>query len=238
MAKELPYFKFEPNQWENGNIQMLSREDKGLFIDICSMYWSRLGDVPFKLVIQKLCGGNAVALNSLCDEKIIEVIEGNIYIKFLSEQLSEFDDVSKQNSKNAKDGWEKRRKQKEESDRNATALNPQSESDAIREDNIKKDKKNNIDERKLKFASTLKPFLEIYGKDLINEFYKYWTEPNKSNTKFKQELEKTWSLERRLETWAKNDTNFNKQKNGKPNVTTTEQFKDLVKSIRNTGDRI
>ena len=83
MAKELPYFKFEPNQWENGNIQMLSREDKGLFIDLCSMYWSRLGDVPFKLVIQKLCGGNAVALNSLCDEKIIEVIEGNIYIKFL-----------------------------------------------------------------------------------------------------------------------------------------------------------
>ncbi len=33
MAKELPYFKFEPNAWENGNIQMLSREDKGLFID-------------------------------------------------------------------------------------------------------------------------------------------------------------------------------------------------------------
>jgi len=238
MAKELPYFKFEPNQWENGNIQMLSREDKGLFIDLCSMYWSRLGDVPFKLVIQKLCGGNAVALNSLCDEKIIEVIEGNIYIKFLSEQLSEFDDVSKQNSKNAKDGWEKRRKQKEESDRNATALNPQSESDAIREDNIKKDKKNNIDERKLKFASTLKPFLEIYGKDLINEFYKYWTEPNKSNTKFKQELEKTWSLERRLETWVKNDTNFNKQKNGKQNITNTDEFKDLVKSIRITGNRI
>jgi len=238
MAKELPYFKFEPNQWENGNIQMLSREDKGLFIDLCSMYWSRLGDVPFKLVIQKLCGGNAVALNSLCDEKIIEVIEGNIYIKFLSEQLSEFDDVSKQNSKNAKDGWEKRRKQKEESDRNATALNSQSESDAIREDNIKKDKKNNIDERKLKFASTLKPFLEIYGKDLINEFYKYWTEPNKSNTKFKQELEKTWSLERRLETWVKNDTNFNKQKNGKQNITNTDEFKDLVKSIRITGNRI
>ena len=37
MAKELPYFKFEPNAWENGNIQMLSREDKGLFIDICSI---------------------------------------------------------------------------------------------------------------------------------------------------------------------------------------------------------
>lgn len=146
MAKELPYFKFEPNQWDNGNIQMLSREDKGLFIDLCSMYWSRLGDVPLKLAIQKLCAGNATALNSLCDEKIIEVIEGNIFINFLSEQLNEFDDISKQNSKNAKEGWEKRRKQKEESERNATALISQCENDAIREEKIREEKikKNNI----------------------------------------------------------------------------------------------
>jgi hypothetical protein len=148
MAKELPFFKFEPNQWENGNIQLLSREDKGLFIDLCSIYWSRLGDVPLKLAIQKLCAGNATALNSLCDEKIIEVIEGNIFIKFLSEQLNEFEDTSKQNSKNAKEGWEKRRKQKDESERNATALNPQCENDAIREDKRKEDKRK---EEKLPF---------------------------------------------------------------------------------------
>lgn len=140
MAKELPYFKFEPNQWENGNIQMLSREDKGLFIDLCSMYWSRLGDVPEKLVIQKLCAGNALALNSLCEERIIEVINSKIFIKFLSEQLNEFEDTSKQNSKNAKERWEKHRKQKDESERNASALNSQCESDAIREEKIKEDK--------------------------------------------------------------------------------------------------
>jgi len=139
MAKELPFFKFEPNQWENGNIQMLSRDDKGLFIDLCSMYWSRLGDVPLKLATQKLCAGNATALNSLCDEKIIEVIDGNIFIKFLSEQLNEFEDVSRQNSKNAREGWEKRRILKDESDRNATASIPQCENDAIREDKIKED---------------------------------------------------------------------------------------------------
>jgi hypothetical protein len=71
--------------------------------------------------------------------------------------------------------------------------------------------KNNIEERKLKFASTLKPFIEVYGREMINDFYKYWTEPNKSNTKFKQELEKTWSVERRLETWSKNDFGKSKQ---------------------------
>lgn len=72
-------------------------------------------------------------------------------------------------------------------------------------------KENNIDSRKLKFASTLQPFLLTYGKDFLNDFYKYWTEPNKSNTKFKQELEKTWSLERRLDTWAKNEKNFERK---------------------------
>jgi hypothetical protein len=67
-----------------------------------------------------------------------------------------------------------------------------------------------IEERKLKFANTLKPFLNTYGNEMLRAFYKYWTEPNKSNTKFKMELQKTWSVERRLETWAKNDKQFNK----------------------------
>ena len=78
--------------------------------------------------------------------------------------------------------------------------------------NITNKQINNIEERKLKFANTLKPFVDFYGKELIREFYDYWTEPNKSNTKFKQELLKTWSLERRLETWAKNQKIFEKEK--------------------------
>jgi len=140
MAKELPYFKFEPNEWENGNIQMLSREDKGLFIDLCCMYWSRLGDLPYRLAIQKVCGGNANALNPLFEDDIISVDENDIIvISFLQEQLSEFSNISNQNSKNAKDGWEKRRKQKELSERNANAYDSQSESDAIREDKRRED---------------------------------------------------------------------------------------------------
>ena len=134
MAKELPYYKFEPNQWENGNIQICTREDKGLFIDLCSMYWSRLGDVPLKLAIQKLCGGNASAFDSLINEGIFEVINDMICINFLNEQLGEFDNTSKQNSKSAKLRWEKHRKEKEMSERNASALITQCENDAIRED--------------------------------------------------------------------------------------------------------
>jgi len=110
-----------------------------------------------------------------------------------------------------------------------------SDSDSVNDIVIKT---NNIDSRKLKFANTLIPFVEIYGRDMIKDFYEYWTEPNKSNTKYKQELLKTWSLERRLATWAKNDNNFNKQKNGTTKITDTEEFKHLITSIRSTGERI
>jgi len=140
MAKELPFFKFEPNEWENGNIQMYSREEKGLFIDLCAMYWSRLGDVPMKLAAQKLCAGNATAFDSLIDGNIFVVKEGYVCIDFLNEQLLGFENTSKQNSKNAFDGWEKRRKNKALSENDATALIPQCENDAIREDKIKEDK--------------------------------------------------------------------------------------------------
>lgn len=95
--------------------------------------------------------------------------------------------------------------------------------------------KNNIEDRKLKFAETLKPFLHIYGKDLLNEFYHYWTEPNKSNTKLNFELQKTWSVERRLNTWAKNEKNFNRKQHGNETRTTSqnnavEQFKQRLVS--------
>lgn len=80
-----------------------------------------------------------------------------------------------------------------------------------KEENTKKENtKKEYNIRKLKFSSTLTPFLETYGKEFLKNFEAYWTEPNKSKTKFRQELEKTWDLKRRLETWAKNDRNFKK----------------------------
>lgn len=121
---------------------------------------------------------------------------------------------------------------------NATLVNGRLISSTVSvNDSVNDIKINNIEERKLKFAHTLKPFVDFYGKELIREFYDYWTEPNKSNTKFKQELLKTWSLKRRLETWAKNDINFNQNKNGKSNITKTNEFKQLIETIASDGVR-
>jgi len=247
MAKELPYFKFEPSEWENGNIQICSREDKGLFIDLCGLYWSRIGDVPLKLAIQKLCGGNATAFDSLLENKIFRVIDGLIYIEFLDEQLQEFENVRNTNKENALKGWEKRRKIKDESDRNATALNSQCENDAIREDKIREEEKReekkkkeiniiDIDIRKNDFANTLRPFLNIYGKDILNEFFEYWTEPTQSkNPKMKFELQKTWSISRRLKTWNNYESKF--KNNGTKPLNQEERINETMRRYMEYSER-
>lgn len=137
MAKELPYFKFEPSEWDNGLVQMCSRESKGLFIDICTMYWARLGNLPYKLVVQKLCNGNANALHELMHEQVFSIADEQIVIKFLDNQLSEFGHKRKQASKAAKVRWAKHTKNKSI---NANAMQMHSERNAIREDEIRLDK--------------------------------------------------------------------------------------------------
>jgi len=154
----------------------------------------------------------------------------------LKRDLQKYENIRLKNIENANKRWNKE---------NTTASDrmpnyaKNAVSDSVNGSVIVKDKLkiNNIDDRKLKFASTLQPFLDIYGKDFLNDFYKYWTEPNKSNTKFKQELERTWSLERRLETWSKNDKNFNNKKNGTTKIVDTAEFKQIAQAIRQNGGR-
>ena len=51
-----------------------------------------------------------------------------------------------------------------------------------------------------------------YDESILNGFSDYWTEPNKSNTKMKFELNKTWSTKLRLKTWAANQKKWEKPK--------------------------
>ena len=68
-----------------------------------------------------------------------------------------------------------------------------------------------IQTRKNEFYDSLVPFVEKYGKETIREFFDYWSEMNKTQTKMRFEQEKTWELPKRLAYWARNDKNFNKQ---------------------------
>jgi hypothetical protein len=65
-----------------------------------------------------------------------------------------------------------------------------------------------ISEKKLKFYDECKPYIEKYPKEMLRRFYNYWIELNKSGTKMRFELERTFEINRRLVTWANNDKGF------------------------------
>jgi hypothetical protein len=62
-------------------------------------------------------------------------------------------------------------------------------------------------EREKMFRADVDTFLE-YPDTMREKFIRYWTEPNKSKTKMRFQLEKTWDTKRRLETWASRDKSF------------------------------
>ena len=68
----------------------------------------------------------------------------------------------------------------------------------------------NISNRKNEFIFEVLSF--DYDKNILNSFVDYWTEPNKSKTKMKFELQETWSTNLRLKTWAKNQKKWDRPK--------------------------
>lgn len=166
--------------------------------------------------------------DSVCDDDFVKPIWNFIELQLNNMNEKYQDTIVKRNQENGLKGGRPPKKTIENEENTQTQQNPKNpmglnETQKTLNENVNENenennnenenkKVNNIEERKLKFADTLKPFVEKYGRELIIEFYNYWTEPNKSKTKFKQELLKTWDTQRRLETWVKNDFNFKKEK--------------------------
>ncbi len=81
------------------------------------------------------------------------------------------------------------------------------------------EKEKGIEERKKAFGFSLKEFDKTYPKDMLTAFFRYWSEKNKSGTKMKWELEKTFELSLRLSNWAAREKGFD---NTKPQAKATK----------------
>lgn len=77
--------------------------------------------------------------------------------------------------------------------------------------NDKKEKKEIVVIDIASFKKSIVPFVEIYGRDMCNDFYSYWTEPTLTGSKVRFQLEKTWDTKRRLARWAQNKKISTKQ---------------------------
>jgi len=75
------------------------------------------------------------------------------------------------------------------------------------------DSNKNISNRYDQFKKDV--FNSEYMTELCEDFFDYWSETNKSGTKMKFELQKTWDTRRRLKTWSRNSKKWDKPTMGK-----------------------
>ena len=125
MPKHTPFFKFDSSAWLGGSIQFTDLETKGLFIDLCALYWESQEPIKIdaKLRIRLRCPEVTLSnlVGTLSDLDIITQSEQGITIPFLDillnergewlKRCSESGKKSKGTSSNKK---EERRKKKED----------------------------------------------------------------------------------------------------------------------------
>ncbi len=133
--KELPYFKFYPNQWITGSISFMDLDVQGAFLKVCCYYWSKECKVTrnqIKSLIPK-------QWSLLLDCELFKIEDDNIKIKWLDEQHKERLAEHKRNVANGRKGG-------------------LSTAKALRKDKIRKDNYEN--DNLLKVSDEVKKLLE------------------------------------------------------------------------------
>lgn len=188
MAKELPYFKFEPAEYLTKDISFCSISAQGLFINICSYYWQRQCSLNLEQISRRFNYPNE--LEELINEGIIDVNDNYISIKFLDNQLTDVSEKSKVNSINGSKGGRPKKNPNESETK--PKLNPnESESKGIREDKIIEDKI-----REEKKIPTLEEFM-AFGIEKLSDV-------------------SVDALRLKYESWLHNDWSTNKDQKIKP----------------------
>jgi hypothetical protein len=220
--KESFYFSHDYNSRNDSKIKRLILKHGYLGY---GLFWAIIEDL-YQNANALLLDYESIAFDLRTNEDIIKSII-NDFDLFVCENnnfgsLSVQRRLEERNNKSLK-ARESARKRWNKSYSNANALQAQSDSNAIKERKGKENKEKeiiNIDSRKLEFKQTLIPFLEKYGKDMLNDFYLHWTQVSK-NGKLGFELEKTWSVEARLNTWSKRSFNNQQKPQQQENNSTT-----------------
>jgi hypothetical protein len=200
MSKELPFFKFNATEWITGNISYEAFELQGAFISVCAEYWNRNNNLTIDEA--KLRLRNASIVDLLIEKNYLKTKKNKIVITFLDKEREDIESKRLKLSESGRKGGLSRAK---------ASLKQGS---SIKE--VDKDKEYNIAERKQKFASNLTSFVDVYGKQMIRDFYDYWTEHGEKDKKMRFEKETSFNLDARLNRWNKNVQERNKPKFNAP----------------------
>lgn len=156
MAKELPFFKFEPASWKFGRIQRQPDAIKICFIDFCCKFW--YDGCSMTLEDAKLDFGTD-EIETLIKNKIIHTDGENVWVNFLIDQLEKITGKSLQASLAGKASAAAREAKKIELNDGSTDVerNP---TDKIRGEEIRGEESLKAEQARPTYANFLKFFNE------------------------------------------------------------------------------
>ena len=199
------YLQHQSNSFTD--IKIIKMRSK-LGIESYGIFWALL-ELLFNEE-NKLCidDYSVLAFSLQCDaDKLKSVIEdfdlfiiedGCFYSKRLNDHIDNINSKSLKAKESVNKRWEKIR------------TNNDSNTSRVYKsivDNSKVDK-SKVNKRVIEFKNSINQIEGVSNNDKEN-FFLYWSELNKSGTKQKYELEKTWDLKRRLKRWS--NSSFNKK---------------------------
>ena len=173
MAKDLPYFKFFCSEWNDGDITLEDYNVQGVFINVCSYYWSKECNLESKMLFKRFKNVKE-DINTLITEGHIKDVDGFIEINFLNEQGSERMKQSKIKRKGGLASAEARRLKKIEQNVNTPSTeiehvlkNSSTESQLLREDKIREDKIREDKKQKAPVFNFRKELLSLGGEEQL-----------------------------------------------------------------------
>jgi len=202
MAKELPYFQFEPAYWMMGKIQLCSLETKGAFIDLCARYWNSECEMTIEDA-EIFCGKNNI--KQLLEKKIVTKLDTQIIIDFLDLQILKCAETSNKRRDAVNKRWAKHRNKTNTNEIQTDTSVLQTDTYKIKGDKRKEKKiiEDNIEERKRVFSTqviyTNNKSIILEEQD-VKEFISYWTEHGPNDKKMRFEKQTSFAIDRRLQT--------------------------------------
>ena len=185
----------------------LGYEGYGIFWAVLELLFSEENKIctsQYDIIAYGLQCNPSILKQVIEDFDLFVTEDGCFYSRRLNNHIEDINNKSNIAKQNAKKRWN-----------NATAMQQHSQRNAskVEYNKVDKTKLNNILIRLEAFQKTVFDIKDIDINDK-KAFIDYWTEANKSGTKMRFELEKTWDLKRRLSRWV--NSSFNKQKNRFP----------------------
>lgn len=224
MAKD-PAFLFYSSDFLNG-VADLTMEERGQYITLLCLQHQK-GSLSEKTI--RLSVGS-VSVDVL--KKFSKDSESNYFQERLKEEIEKRVAFTESRRNNGFKGGRPKANDKPSGYPKENLMENENENE--NEDLIddEKAKRKSIEERQNDFLNSLRLFYPAYTKELLKEFYDYWTESNPSRTKMKFELNNTWDTSRRLKTWFNNSQKFNNgnTKNYKTGTShiTNEQLNEAI----------